>query len=507
MPFTPRPSSGTNLASPPPIGNTTPNTIAFTTATGDGGGITNLTSANLVGPLPALSGADLTDVIHASDIGTTVLAPNGNASALTNIPNPFDQSLNTASNPSFSSVNGVSFNGSTTNQFIISHGVGQLAIIGGVGLAGATINGVVLGTAAGSNTGDFQTADADLSSWALVTRASGFDTFTVTPSSANLRSLLTDETGTGAAVFATSPTLVTPDLGTPSAMVATNVTALNATNISAGTLADGRNTVSNSTTTTLSALVTIGGLTTVTGTGAMSFTGGAGNMTLTSGTGNSRTLTLRTTTSGGTATNAIVIGADQTVTISSSTTTGGTATTGALVVTGGVAAGGDSTFAGKTYVGSNRDAYYDNAGQVWTYNGAAFQRRCSWLNNANNCLQLGGISSSFAGIQQSGTTVTIGLADNTAGGALVASGTLAVTLTLAVTGATTFTGAVTCAATLRLGNYIVSGLPAAATAGVGATAFVTDGSTTLILGLGLTVAGSGSNKVPVYSDGTNWIVG
>ena len=39
-------------------------------------------------------------------------------------------------------------------------------------------------------------------------------TFLGTPSSANLRAALTDETGTGSAVFATSPTLVTPLLGT-----------------------------------------------------------------------------------------------------------------------------------------------------------------------------------------------------------------------------------------------------------------------------------------------------
>jgi len=42
--------------------------------------------------------------------------------------------------------------------------------------------------------------------------------------SAQLRGALTDETGSGAAVFATSPTLVTPALGTPSALVGTNIT-------------------------------------------------------------------------------------------------------------------------------------------------------------------------------------------------------------------------------------------------------------------------------------------
>lgn len=54
---------------------------------------------------------------------------------------------------------------------------------------------------------------------------------------------------------------------------------------------------------------------------------------------------------------------------------------------------------------------------------------------------------------------------------------------------------------------VVASLPAAATAGVGALAFVTDASTTVILGLGLTVVGGGSNKVPVYSDGAAWKIG
>lgn len=50
--------------------------------------------------------------------------------------------------------------------------------------------------------------------------------FLATPSSANLAAALTDETGTGANVFANSPTLVTPNLGTPSAAILTNATGL-----------------------------------------------------------------------------------------------------------------------------------------------------------------------------------------------------------------------------------------------------------------------------------------
>jgi len=49
-------------------------------------------------------------------------------------------------------------------------------------------------------------------------------TFLGTPSSTNLASAVTDETGSGSLVFATSPTLVTPALGTPSSGTLTNCT-------------------------------------------------------------------------------------------------------------------------------------------------------------------------------------------------------------------------------------------------------------------------------------------
>ena len=58
-----------------------------------------------------------------------------------------------------------------------------------------------------------------------------------------------------------------------------------------------------------------------------------------------------------------------------------------------------------------------------------------------------------------------------------------------------------------LANFTVAGLPSASTSGAGATAFVTDSTLGLSAGLGLTVVGGGANKVPVYSDGTNWIIG
>jgi hypothetical protein len=59
-----------------------------------------------------------------------------------------------------------------------------------------------------------------------ITTATGIITFLGTPSSANLKAAITDETGSGALVFATSPTLVTPLLGTPTSGTLTNCTGL-----------------------------------------------------------------------------------------------------------------------------------------------------------------------------------------------------------------------------------------------------------------------------------------
>ena len=59
-----------------------------------------------------------------------------------------------------------------------------------------------------------------------------------TPSSSNLISAVTDETGTGSLVFATSPTLVTPALGTPSSGVLTNCIGI-ANGLTAGAVNNG----------------------------------------------------------------------------------------------------------------------------------------------------------------------------------------------------------------------------------------------------------------------------
>ena len=75
---------------------------------------------------------------------------------------------------------------------------------------GLSLSGSTLNATASSAWGDLTGVPAAITSWGAITRASGFDTFTATPSSANLAATVTDETGTGSLVFSTSPTLTAP---------------------------------------------------------------------------------------------------------------------------------------------------------------------------------------------------------------------------------------------------------------------------------------------------------
>jgi hypothetical protein len=94
----------------------------------------------------------------------------------------------------------------------------------------------VTGTASGLTAGNV-TTNANLTGHITsVGNAAVLGSFT----SAQLLAALTDETGTGAAVFANSPTLVTPALGTPSALVGTNITGT-ASGLTAGNVTTNAN--------------------------------------------------------------------------------------------------------------------------------------------------------------------------------------------------------------------------------------------------------------------------
>jgi hypothetical protein len=128
----------------------------------------------------------------------------------------------------------------STGAFTTVTASSTIAATGAV--TGSNLSGTHSGTSSGTNTGD-QTitltggvTGSGTGSFAatVVTNANltgaitsvGNATSLGSFSSANLASALTDETGSGAAVFATSPTLTTPILGTPSSGTLSSCTGL-----------------------------------------------------------------------------------------------------------------------------------------------------------------------------------------------------------------------------------------------------------------------------------------
>lgn len=92
-------------------------------------------------------------------------------------------------------------------------------------LAGTVSTGGVLATGQVSATQVTGTLPVANGGTGITSLGTGVATFLGTPSSANLAAAVTDETGSGALVFATSPTLVTPVLGTPASGNLSNTTA------------------------------------------------------------------------------------------------------------------------------------------------------------------------------------------------------------------------------------------------------------------------------------------
>ena len=65
-------------------------------------------------------------------------------------------------------------------------------------------------------------------------------------------------------------------------------------------------------------------------------------------------------------------------------------------------------------------------------------------------------------------------------------------------------GNISASGTLTTVSTIFTGLPPAATAGIGARAFIIDSNSTTF---NAAAAGGGGNSVPVFSNGTIWLVG
>ena len=165
-----------------------------------------------------------------------------------------------------------------------------------------------------------------------------------------------------------------------------------------------------------------------------------------------------------------------------------------LTLNGGITAGGTIRAGASSRIGW--------AGVSQIYGGATNGNIV--LSNAAatdfSLLQFGGTTSSFPAIKRNGVHVEIRLADDSARtGLLVGSVESAGTVTAG--------GAVVATTYSKTTAKTVATLDAAATAGAGARSFVTDATVSMAAGIGTIVVGGGANAVPVYSDGTNWLIG
>lgn len=142
----------------------------------------------------------------------------------------------------------------TANEITVTHGVGTItaSLPAAVTFTGKTITGgtyesptinsptltaPVLGTPA---SGTLTNCTGLPIATGVAGLGSNVATFLATPSSANLAAAVTNETGSGALVFATSPTLATPTLGVATATSVNKVTITAPATGSTLTIADGK---------------------------------------------------------------------------------------------------------------------------------------------------------------------------------------------------------------------------------------------------------------------------